>query len=149
MTDNVSTAAVELLESLGPLLITGGRQRADAHFRDEWHQYREARILRLDPRSGEAEVVVHHTSPEEARPAEQPSYVFKSATVAGGRLYACTQTEVLIYQLPDLEQVGYLSLPCFNDLHHVRPGRRGHLLIAVTGLDLVVEVSLEGVATRR
>ncbi|MDY7096429.1 MAG: hypothetical protein SX243_25950, partial [Acidobacteriota bacterium] len=44
---------------------------------------------------------------------------------------------------------GYLSLPCFNDLHHVRPGRRGHLLIAVTGLDLVVEVSLEGEVTRR
>lgn len=144
MSEVPSTTVVELLESLGPILVTGGRQRADAHFRDEWHQYREARILRLDPRTGEAEVVVRYTSPEEARPPEQPSHVFKSATLSGGRLYACTQTEVLIYRVPSMEQVGYLSLPCFNDLHHVRPGQDGNLLVAVTGLDLVVEVSLDG-----
>lgn len=140
----MSARAERALAELGPLLLAGGRQRAAAHFHDEWHQYREARILRLDPASGEAETAVRYESPREARPEESPSIVFKSATLAGGRLYACTQTEVLIFELPSMRRVGYLSLPFFNDLHHVRPTRDGHLLIAVTGLDLIAEVSLDG-----
>jgi outer membrane protein assembly factor BamB len=35
---------------------------------------------------------------------------------------------------------GYLSLPCFNDVHHVRPNQDGNYLIVNTGLDMVVEV---------
>lgn len=129
---------------LPPLLLVGGRQRADAHFQDEWHQYREGRVLRLDPATGHAETVLRYTSPAEVCPPTTPSVVFKSATLDGGFLYACTQTEVLIYRLPGFERVTYLSLPFFNDLHHVRPSRGGHLLVAVTGLDMVVEISREG-----
>ncbi|MCB1055667.1 MAG: hypothetical protein KDD11_09170 [Acidobacteria bacterium] len=129
---------------LPPLLVVGGRQRADAHFQDEWHQYREGRILRLDPVSGEVETVVRYTSPPEACPPTAPSVVFKSATLSGDHLYVCTQTEVLIYRLPGFERVGYLTLPFFNDLHHVRPRASGSLLVAVTGLDLVAEIDHGG-----
>jgi hypothetical protein len=60
------------------------------------------------------------------------------------RLYACTSTEVLIYQLPDFRLLQYISLPCFNDLHHVCPTKEGTLLVAVTGLDMVIELGTEG-----
>jgi hypothetical protein len=46
--------------------------------------------------------------------------------------------------LPEFKQVGYISLPCFNDVHHVVPTPDGNLLVVSTGLDLVVKVSLEG-----
>jgi hypothetical protein len=38
----------------------------------------------------------------------------------------------------------YISLPIFNDLHHVYPTPQGTLLVAITGLDIVAEVSLDG-----
>ncbi len=39
---------------------------------------------------------------------------------------------------------GSVSLPCFNDVHHVRPSREGNLLVANSGLDMVLEVSTAG-----
>ena len=59
-------------------------------------------------------------------------------------LYACTSTEVLIFRLPGFTQIGYVSLPCFNDLHHVTPSSDGNLLVANTGLDMVVKFTREG-----
>jgi hypothetical protein len=58
-------------------------------------------------------------------------------------LYACTKTEVLIFELPDFRNVGYVSLPCFHDVHHVAPSADGHLLVANTGLDMLVKCSLQ------
>jgi len=51
---------------------------------------------------------------------------------------------VLIYQLPDFQQIGYISLPCFNDVHHVTPASDGNLLVVSTGLEMVVKVSPRG-----
>jgi hypothetical protein len=39
-----------------------------------------------------------------------------------------------------MTQVRYLSLPCFNDLHHVRPGQGDSVLVVSTGLDMVFEI---------
>jgi hypothetical protein len=79
-------------------------------------------------------------SPPEVCPDEEPSITFKAGTLAGDRLYVCTSTEVLAYEVPGFRVVDYVSLPCFNDLHHVRPTRDGALIVANTGLDMVVEV---------
>jgi hypothetical protein len=37
-----------------------------------------------------------------------------------------------------------VSLPCFNDLHHVAPSWDGNLLVVSTGLDLVLKINREG-----
>jgi hypothetical protein len=87
---------------------------------------------------------VRYASPPEACPDERPSFVFKAGTLADGRLYACTQTEVLVYGVPGFELERRISLPCFNDVHHVTPTPCGTLLVANTGLDMVVELSLRG-----
>ena len=50
----------------------------------------------------------------------------------------------LIYRRDDLSVENYLTLPLFNDLHHVTPSGWGTLLIAVTGLDMVVEIKPDG-----
>jgi hypothetical protein len=74
--------------------------------------------------------------------------LFKSASVVGDRMYCCTQTEVIVLGLPDFNEIAYISLPIFNDVHHVVPTRSGTLLVAVSGLELVVEVTLQGDVVR-
>jgi hypothetical protein len=59
-----------------------------------------------------------------------------------------TSTEVLIYEVPLFKQTGYISLPCFNDLHHVRPTPAGTLLVVNTGLDMVIETTTQGKVLR-
>src|SRR5579862_4058509 len=110
----------------------------------EWNYYRKALILRLQTDTKKADVVVDYESGSDCCPAESPSILFKSSTLAGDKLYACTQTEILVYQLPEFKLLHYISLPCFNDVHHVTPTPQGNLLVADTGLDLVLEIDITG-----
>lgn len=123
--------------------VVGGYRSQWKRRRDEI-QYTAGCISRVSPEEARVESVISYVSPPQVCPEEDPSIVFKAATLEGDRLYVCTTTEVLIYQLPEFRQVGYLSMPCFNDVHHVRPYRDGSLLVASTGLDMVVMLSPEG-----
>ena len=87
---------------------------------------------------------LEYVSPDDLCPPKDPSILFKAATVVGDKIYLCTTTEVLVYSLPNFEKMAHLSLPRFHDVHHVRPTDRNTLLIPVTGLDMVIEVTLDG-----
>jgi hypothetical protein len=127
------------------LYVLGARQRKLLlKDEEEWNLYESALIFRLDPTTGEVRTCVEYETPLEARANEHSSNVFKSGTLVGDILYACTSTEVLTFRLPNFERIGYISLPCFNDLHHVTPTQDGHLLVANTGLDMVVKFTLQG-----
>jgi hypothetical protein len=110
----------------------------------EWNLYEAALILQIDTESGAVRCCVEYESPPEARAGENSSIVFKSGTLIGDTLYACTSTEVLIFKLPQFQRIGYVSLPCFNDLHHVTRASDGTLLIANTGLDMIVKLGSRG-----
>jgi hypothetical protein len=125
--------------------VVGGQQRPDALSRPEHERHQKGLVLEVTAPGGECRTLVEYVSPPETIPDEQPyAILFKAATLAGGRLYTCTQTEVLIYETTTWSRVGYLSHPWFNDLHHVLPRPGGTLLVAVTGLDLVLEVEPGG-----
>jgi hypothetical protein len=127
------------------LYLLGGRQRASLFkHEDEQRLYETALILRLDPSNDTSITEVEYKTPPEARASDESSNVFKSATLVGHKLYTCTSTEVLIFEIPEFNRIGYVSLPCFNDLHHVTPTHDGHLLVANTGLDMVVKCTLDG-----
>lgn len=130
---------------MASLYVLGARQRK-LLLRDdwEWNLYEAALILQIDTDSGAVRTCVEYESPPDARAGERSAQVFKAGTLVGDTLYTCTSTEVLIFKLPEFRRVGYVSLPCFNDLHHVTPGSDGQLLIANTGLDMVVKVSSRG-----
>jgi hypothetical protein len=127
------------------LYLLGGRQRK-LLFRNEEEQrlYEAAIILLLDTETGAGNVKLEYKSPSEACASEHSSHSFKSATLVGNKLYTCTSTEVLIFEVPGFKRIGYVSLPCFNDLHHVTPNPDGNLLAVSTGLDLVVLFTPEG-----
>lgn len=126
------------------LYVVGGRAKPNARELKEFHGFERAIILEIDTETKKATEVAGWCSPQEACPDEQPSFVFKAATLTSEYLWVCTQTEVICYSVPDFQIRHYLSLPFFNDLHHVRPTSRGTLLVAVTGLDMVAEISREG-----
>ena len=133
------------------LYVTGGRQRRRILKEEEdWNLYERALILCIDPETNTAETCVEYESPSAVCAADgPPSILFKAATLVEDKLYVPTSTEVLIFKVPEFKRVGYVSLPCFNDLHHVRPTPDGNLLVVSTGLDMVVESTLEGKVLRQ
>ena len=131
------------------LYAVGGRQRTRTINVEEWNRYNGGLILVLDPDRKEVLQQHDYLTPEQFRPSTpSPSILFKSATLQDDRIYVCTQTEVMVYRLPGFEVEHHVSLPCFNDVHHVVPTASGSLLIAVTGLDLVLEISVDGEVLR-
>ncbi len=130
---------------MASLYVLGARQR-NLLFRreDEWDLYEAALILQLDTKSGAVRTCVEYKTPPEARAGEYSSTVFKSGALVDNLLYTCTSTEALVFELPDFKKVGYVSLPCFNDVHHVTPASDGAWLAAVTGLDMVVKFTPQG-----
>jgi len=131
--------------SMNRFYVVGGRLRSTVFRKlEEWQSCEQALLIELDPAKNQSRTCVEYVSPPDVCPEELPAILFKSATLQGNRLYACTSTEVLVYELPGFRLLHYISLPCFNDLHHVSPTPRGTLLVVVTGLDMVVEITTSG-----
>ena len=130
------------------LYVLGGRQRKpglkEVKTRDEWYLYEAALVLEVDTEGGEVRTCVEYQSPREVTAGDRPAGHFHAGALVGDLLYTCTATEVLIYRVPEFKQVGYISLPCFNDLHHVAPCTDGNLLVVSTGLDMVVKITPHG-----
>lgn len=115
---------------------------------DAERRFDAAIILRLNTSAQTSDKIIEYHTPPAAKAHPQSSDVFASGTLCGNRLYACTYTEVIVYDIPSFRQVTRMSLPCFNSLHHVRPTNRGSLLVANTGLDMVLEMTLDGTVLR-
>jgi len=126
----------------GPLWVVCGEQHVSFAGRPEWQRYKTALVLRVA--DGKVERVLEYRSPPEHCPDDSPSHTFKAATLTADTAYLCTQTEVLLCDLPSFRLRRVISHPCFNDLHHVTPAPDGTLYVAVTGLDAVAQLSPEG-----
>jgi len=129
------------------LYVAGGQQRAlrpMTAMGQDWYEYQKGVLIELDTATGTGEMRIEYVSPPEAAEVDSPRILFKSGTLVGDLLYMCTQTEVMVYRVPSFERITYVSLPMFNDVHHVRPTPDGNLLVANTGLDTVVEMTHAG-----
>ena len=135
-----------------PLHVLGGRQRNRQSMReldDQWYGYGAGVIIELS--GNEPTVVMERRSVEGTCGPDDPE-LFKSATRIGDRLYACSQTELMVYSYPGLELLHHVSHPILNDVHHVLPstmdttpvGQEPHLWASVSGQDLVAEFTIAG-----
>jgi hypothetical protein len=132
-------------DPMNTILVGGGQFRSTVFQKlEEWESCKRAMLVEIDPVTNASRACIEYDSPKETAPDELPAILFKSTTVRDNKLYACTSTEVLVYDLPSFRLATYISLPFFNDLHHVFPTAQGTLLVMVTGLDIVAEVSLAG-----
>ncbi|REJ67084.1 MAG: hypothetical protein DWQ31_11545 [Planctomycetota bacterium] len=121
------------------LWITGGKQRIIFGTPPEHTQFESAVIARVDgERPSQA---FQYKTPTEKLASEKKSTVFKAATITDERAYLCTETEVLVCRFPDFEIERLVSLPIFNDVHHVVPADDGSLWVVITGLDAVAQIS--------
>jgi hypothetical protein len=125
------------------LYVVGGQQRAPRSLLEggDWYGYARGIVLRVD--GDDVTTAASYESPPGTCAPGDP-VLFKSATRRGDRLYACTQTEVVVLAVPGFEVLHHLSLPVFNDVHHVLPTDRGTVLVANSGLEMVLEVTLDG-----
>lgn len=130
---------------MSSLYVLGGRQ-GDRLFKnsDEWKLYEAGVVLRVDTETLAVTKCFEYQTPADARAHARSSSLFKSGSLVGARLYVCTLTEVLVLTVPDFRLLHRVSLPCFNDLHHVTLSHDGTLLAAVTGLDMVARFTLQG-----
>ena len=126
------------------LLAVGGIAKSDAARLPEWQGYRSGLIMTARPADDAVHTSVSYQSPRHLCPDSDPSFIFKAASRTEDKLYVCTQTEVLVYKLPDFKVLHHLSHPWFNDLHHVVPLNEQTMLVAATGLDMVLEIDLNG-----
>lgn len=141
----LSVKSAHVPGSMDKIYIGGGQFRSSIFQKlEEWESCKRAMMVELDPATKQSRKRIEYESPKEAAPDDLPAIIFKSSTVRGNKLYACTSTEVMIYELPTFRLLTYISLPFFNDVHHVYPTPQGTLLVMVTGLDMVAEVSLAG-----
>ena len=124
------------------LWVVGGEQRIAFRELEEWRHFKTALVVKVE--EGVPRRALEHETPPELRPEGEASHCFKAATFENGTAYLCTNTEVLVCDAADLAVRRIISLPCFNDLHHVAPGPDGSLWVAVTGLDAVARLSPEG-----
>lgn len=124
--------------------LVGGRKNSTTPMPSRGFTFDRGIIAEIDVNSGAVDVCCEYESPAEACPSDEPSVLFKAAYREADYLYTCTETEVIIFRVPDFEPVAYISLPCFNDLHFVRPTPAGTLLVVVTGLDMVMEITWNG-----
>lgn len=118
-------------------LLTGGGQRDNAAWSQEWKHYERAMVVSLDWVSGKKDVVIDYTTPLEYLAEKNANIVFKAGSIIDDKLYLCTQTEVMIYEYPSLKLIKHLTCTFFNDLHHVTAIGE-HLVVVSTGLDMVI-----------
>jgi hypothetical protein len=126
------------------IYIVGGQYKPSTVLRKGYGGFQKALILALNQDGAYVRTAVEYQSPPAVCPIENGSILFKSASLTEQLLYVCTETEVLIYRVPDFSLVNYISLPMFNDLHHATPSRNGSLFVVCTGLDAVLELSKTG-----
>jgi hypothetical protein len=124
------------------MLIVGGQQKKAFSAPNEEHtRFAKAVCASYPFRSCNGELLISHVTPDHlAAPTEDRSVLFKSASISDGQLLACTQTEILAYSLNSYELQNTISLPHFNDVHHVIKTVSGSYLVACTGLDMVFEL---------
>ena len=126
--------------------VVGGRQRAPRSVLDKelaWQGYDQGLVLRVEPDTRRVETVHTYVSPDEVL-GDEGAVSFQASTIEGDCLYTCTETEVMVYSLPSFELREYVTLPCFNDVHHVRRSPAGNFLVANAGLENVLEVTPAG-----
>ncbi|MBH9965393.1 hypothetical protein ACKA06_03890 [Rossellomorea oryzaecorticis] len=124
------------------LFLVGAEQKADVM--KDWEQFKKGVILKFNLQTKTSQKVIEYTSPKDVCADHEASISFTAATLKGNRLYVGTTTEVLVYDVSNFTPIQYMSLPFMNDIHHVSPMKNGNLLVANTGLDMVVELNVSG-----
>ena len=129
------------------LLVIGGTQKTNADKLPEHFQHLAAVAAKVNTEQNDVTLPIQYISPASVLPDiedDARQVLFKSGTVENGKLYTCTPTEVMGYDLSNFKQFFYFTHPFLNDVHHVRPTPNNTVAVVSTGLDMVLEFTMEG-----
>ncbi len=124
------------------LLITGGILRENGFELGEGKYYEKAVLLRLNLVSGLFEEVLSISEGNDNFPEEHPNLEFTVGAVEKDKIWLSTDTEVRLYQYPEMKLLKLFSYPCFHNIHSVAVNDQ-QLFVTSTGLDLVVILNKE------
>jgi outer membrane protein assembly factor BamB len=133
------------------LYVVGGRQRELRPMRagqQPWQGYDLGLVVHVDLETGTLSPRLEYSSQPGVNSGPEAAISLQASTLVGDLLYTCTETEVLVYKVPAFELLHYVSLPWFNDVHHVTPSPDGNLIVANAGLEMVLELTPAGDVVR-
>jgi hypothetical protein len=125
------------------LFVLGGHQILERTSGCREWRFDEALLVRLDTKTGLAEVVFRYRTPAALCPADEPSVLFKAGSWDGNHLLLCTQTDVVRLDPFEMRVCEHYSHPWLNDVHHVAR-IDGRLHVVSTGLDCVLVLDRDG-----
>jgi hypothetical protein len=124
------------------LLISGGYPRKDHHKRKEGFRYDTAYLVRMNWETGGIVESLNYKSPAEHR-HPNATMQFKIGSLVAGELIVPSSTEILFIDATTFSINKVISLPVFNDLHHVSV-KNGLCYIANTGMEAVQVMDRDG-----
>jgi hypothetical protein len=123
-------------------LVSGANPKKNYFKEKEGFKYKEAFLILLDWERKKNQKVILYKSPEIHR-EKSATHMFKTGTLLGTTLIVPTCTEILFIDIKNFLIQKTISLPSFNDLHHVNI-LKDYLYIANTGAECIQVVNFEG-----
>ena len=93
------------------LYILGGRYKSESMLSNGYSGFETALIVALSPDGSYLRTPVEYKSPPTVCPFKDGEILFKAGTLENQLLYACTETEILVYRVPEFTRVNYITLP--------------------------------------
>ncbi len=119
------------------LLITGGKLRPNGFELGEGKYYGCAKLLKIDTTTSEVSELLYIDKGNENSPDEHPNLEFTVGDVDHNNLWLAMDTEIRLYQYPELKLIKVFSHPSFHNVHSVAV-RGDELYVTSTGLDTVI-----------
>lgn len=142
----MGSATLDNLESGFDIYVIGGERLSRPNL-EEWERGVAGLVIKVTvDKAGfrSSRVEFRYESKSDVLPTGRHSVVFKAGSRNDDRLLLCTLTEVLEYDLGQSQIIRSVSLPSFNDLHHVIRAENDTIIAVSTGLDMAVQLDWDG-----
>lgn len=117
-------------------IVTGARRSASEFSMDNLAESYQAVLCEVDFGRGVVLRSYAEDRPDPAICVREYSTSFRGCSRYGNTLYSCTHSEIVEFELDSFMVRNRVTLPVFNDLHHVMRSENG-LIFASTGIDHV------------
>ena len=119
------------------LLITGGVLRPNGYDLGEGKYYGCAKLLHVNTSTTQIKELLSVSEGTDNFPEVYPNLEFTVGDIEADKLWLAMDTEIRLYQYPQLSLLKTFSHPCFHNIHSVAV-HEDELYVTSTGIDLVV-----------
>ena len=125
------------MSTIDRILVTGGIRRKNAAKLPEGRRVKSARLVRANLKTRSVHVVMRYEGNNVNYPNQTPNVLFTAGSLTDNELFLCTETEISIFEYPQIQLVRMVSYPFFQNVHHVVPIDK-YVAVTSSGLDMVI-----------